>query len=1027
MNLHKAFGWKAKSVESGDVNQMGMTIRDWLEMERQPADVYELLGRLRFDPDRQQLLAAVRSAYAELLPYQNHADPKIAQRAIELQRELGNAENILSNPEKLRAHHKTIVNNIHEAYAKAKGGGEDWSQQRLQFWLSQDQRVHATRAEMIARFLLPAAEPPVDFELPQTQEVKPAIRQPTSEEGRHETEPSPPLTRRRVFEAPSTKARPQPKAPLPQQPPPAPTPAQAQQPLIEQPTASAVEIDAAPLPTIQKRKRRTWSRILATKAIPRNKFLRVALTVFIVVGAGLLIGRTTLYVTNQLEAAKAEEAWSAALAAADKDLLGKYARQGFDAAREQAASARTQGAEGNCGEATRLFREALVTVNRATSVAIVARNAERAKQEALAEFDPTVRSAAYDRGEEILTEANAAMSQTRFDDAEHLFDQAAKSFAQALAEINELGHAQEAWSGALAGADRGLLRSYAAQALDDAQQKANSAKTQAATGHSGDAATLYREAVVTLNSATALAMATRRAAVAEEEAKTAREAALTRFETDVRSVSFERGERLLAEGSKAMKEDNPESAEQLFGQAAEFFAQAHAEAPVANALGKAQEARNAAEALFQTDVRSASFYRGEQLLAAGSKAVKEHDVELAERVFGQAAELFAKASMEAPVANALGKAQAAWSAALAAADSDLLRKYAYQTFDAAQQKAASAVTLVTAGKPEEATTVYRDALVMLHHATGESLVPQLQMAISNKDRLAATELLAKINPLMPQELGFADLRQQVEALPLPLAIAPFEAQRAEQYQRAWAEHFGIPMNITNSVGIRLVLIPPGEFLMGSPADDRDASSDEEPQHNVRITNAFYLGVTEVTQAEYERVKGRNPSRFKGDPQRPVESLAWDDAEEFCRKLSEKEGVTYRLPTEAEWEYACRAGTTTRYCFGDDEASLREYAWYDVNSDRTTHPVGEKKPNAWGLCDMHGNVWEWCADWYDGDYYASSAGSDPTGRVRGFDRVHRGGFFFNTAGCCRSAYRHRSSPRVRFHYLGFRVARSPSGR
>ena len=405
--------------------------------------------------------------------------------------------------------------------------------------------------------------------------------------------------------------------------------------------------------------------------------------------------------------------------------------------------------------------------------------------------------------------------------------------------------------------------------------------------------------------------------------------------------------------------------------------------------------------------------------------MQKDELELAEKLSGQAAEFFAQARMEAPVANALGKAQEAWSAALAAADRDLLRKYAHQTVDAAQEKAASAATFVTAGKPEEATTFFRDARDMLDRAD-ESLMPQLQIAISSRDRLRATELLAKIEGLTPGDPRLPDLRKKVEAVP-HWAIAPFDGQQAKQYQRAWAENLGVPINTTNSIGMRLLLVPPGEFQMGSPASDRDTSSYEKPQHKVRITKAFYLGVSEVSQEQYERVMGHNPSQFKGDPQRPVENVSWEDAVEFCQELSEQEGVMYRLPTEAEWEYACRAGTTTRYCFGDDQARLGEYAWYNRNSHVKTHPVGGRRPNAWGLCDMHGNVGEPCADWYDVDYYANSTRSDPTGPESGSYRVFRGGSWSFGSGNCRSAGRSWHSPEVRGNLLGFRVARNRSGR
>jgi formylglycine-generating enzyme required for sulfatase activity/serine/threonine protein kinase/Flp pilus assembly protein TadD len=237
--------------------------------------------------------------------------------------------------------------------------------------------------------------------------------------------------------------------------------------------------------------------------------------------------------------------------------------------------------------------------------------------------------------------------------------------------------------------------------------------------------------------------------------------------------------------------------------------------------------------------------------------------------------------------------------------------------------------------------------------------------------------------------------------------------------------------LTNSLGMKLVLLPAGEFQMGSPASDRDASSNEKPQHRVRITKPFYMGVYEVTQGEYERVMGTNPSNFKeSGSSAPVETVSWYDAQEFCKKLSSRPeeqaaGRVYRLPTEAEWEYACRAGSTTKYTFGDSEAELGQYAWFAGNSERKTHPVGQKKPNAWGLYDLHGNVWEWCQEW-DGSYAAGSV-SDPSGPSSGSDGVvGRGGGWRFRPWDCRSSFRFRFSPEFALFYLGFRVARSPSG-
>jgi formylglycine-generating enzyme required for sulfatase activity len=214
--------------------------------------------------------------------------------------------------------------------------------------------------------------------------------------------------------------------------------------------------------------------------------------------------------------------------------------------------------------------------------------------------------------------------------------------------------------------------------------------------------------------------------------------------------------------------------------------------------------------------------------------------------------------------------------------------------------------------------------------------------------------------------------------------------------------------VTNSIGMKLVYIPPGEYMMGSPSSERNRDSDEGPQHSVKISNGFYMGIYEVTQSQYQAIMGSNPSYFKGD-NNPVEQVGWNDAVEFCRRLSQKEGKTYRLPTEGEWEYACRAGTQTRFSFGDNSSDLGDYAWYTSNSGYQTHPVGQKKPNSFGLYDMHGNVWEWCQDWYDENYYKNSPSIDPQGPDSGPYRVLRGGSWGYVIGGCRSAYRGRLTP------------------
>jgi formylglycine-generating enzyme required for sulfatase activity len=229
---------------------------------------------------------------------------------------------------------------------------------------------------------------------------------------------------------------------------------------------------------------------------------------------------------------------------------------------------------------------------------------------------------------------------------------------------------------------------------------------------------------------------------------------------------------------------------------------------------------------------------------------------------------------------------------------------------------------------------------------------------------------------------------------------------------------GAPGSYTETHGglnLEMVWIPAGTFRMGSEKGD----SDEKPVHTVTL-DGFWIGKYEVTQRQYEALMGTNPSSFKG-PNRPVEMVSWDDAAAFCRKLSQATGKTYTLPTEAQWEYACRAGSTGEYCFGDGESQLGEYAWYSANSGTQTHDVGGKRPNAWGLYDMHGNVWEWCTDWYE-SYSASSGQRNPTGPATGSARVLCGGAWGGAAPGVRSANRNWFDPPGGDSGDGFRVCR-----
>jgi sulfatase modifying factor 1 len=245
------------------------------------------------------------------------------------------------------------------------------------------------------------------------------------------------------------------------------------------------------------------------------------------------------------------------------------------------------------------------------------------------------------------------------------------------------------------------------------------------------------------------------------------------------------------------------------------------------------------------------------------------------------------------------------------------------------------------------------------------------------------------------------------------------------------------LKVEGAGGMEMIKVSPGEFLMGSPWSEKDRS-DDELQHRVRLTEPFWLGKYPVTQKQWKAVMGNNPSHFQGD-NLPVEMVSWEDAMEFCRRLTEMErtagrllgGLAYSLPTEAQWEYACRAGTTTAMAFGyrlstgyrlsSREANFHGNYPYGGAAKgpylKKTTPVGSYRPNAWGFYDLHGNVWEWCADRYGA--YPSGSVTDPTGPSSGTNRVHRGGGWYGSGMNCRSAYRNRNTPGGRLDILGFR--------
>ncbi|MCC6680291.1 MAG: SUMF1/EgtB/PvdO family nonheme iron enzyme [Phycisphaeraceae bacterium] len=427
---------------------------------------------------------------------------------------------------------------------------------------------------------------------------------------------------------------------------------------------------------------------------------------------------------------------------------------------------------------------------------------------------------------------------------------------------------------------------------------------------------------------------------------------------------------------------------------------------VAAASSKAREQRELAESAYHTTIRPASYERGKQLFADAGSAAIDANCELAETLFASAAEQFTAAWQEVATINEVSDAQQMWVQALAGTDRTLVEQHAREMFDAAQAQAVEAETQVNAGDYNKAKQLYTEASRALAGAVAEAvtsenleaakpLIARLAQSVNAGDKFAAIPLLSQLQAMIPAEPRMADMERRVREMPWPAKNV---------------------IDLGNGVTMELILIRPGAFEMGSAGEE----SDEMPIHSVTITQPYYLGRTEVTQAQWQAVMGSNPSKFKDAPN-PVEQVSWNDCQAFVRKLSrlvEHRG-RFCLPTEAQWEYACRAGNSATYFFGEDESLLTDYAWYKANALGKPRFVGAKKPNAWGLYDMSGNVWEWCADWHG--LYSDSDAIDPTGPVDGTSRIIRGGGYPELPRGCRTADRHRDTSDHRSSAIGFRVA------
>jgi formylglycine-generating enzyme required for sulfatase activity len=267
-------------------------------------------------------------------------------------------------------------------------------------------------------------------------------------------------------------------------------------------------------------------------------------------------------------------------------------------------------------------------------------------------------------------------------------------------------------------------------------------------------------------------------------------------------------------------------------------------------------------------------------------------------------------------------------------------------------------------------------------------------------------------------------RFAIACLLLAASLAATGCTKPKPVAKAEVKQSGREMvvHLRNDITMKLVLAPAGKFMMGSPDNEPNRDKDEGPRRTVTVGKPFFVGVTEVTQEQYEAVMEDNPSTFQG-PRNPVEEVSWEDAVAFCKELSRLTGRKFHLPTEAQWEYACRAGTQSLYHSGGGLADLKRVGQFasDPANVKSTRPVAGLEANAWGLYDMHGNVWEWCSDWYGEGWYADDRqAADPTGPATGSERIIRGGSWSDDPQDCRCAVRECQPPGYTDDDIGFRV-------
>ena len=347
------------------------------------------------------------------------------------------------------------------------------------------------------------------------------------------------------------------------------------------------------------------------------------------------------------------------------------------------------------------------------------------------------------------------------------------------------------------------------------------------------------------------------------------------------------------------------------------------------------------------------------------------------------------------------------------------RTYVLTLLGNSQQQAQQTQTLSIKYTPSSATVLVDNKMVKGKNGVARTTLPVGQHSyIVACDGYESEEGTVKLKASAPSNLQIT-LTKEAPAIQQSIVSQPIVAlQPVAQTPVTNSDNISIP--VKNGISIDMVRVEAGTFTMGATPEMENPFNWEKPTHQVTLTNDYYIGKYEVTQALWQAVMGNNPSYFKGD-NLPVERVSWDDCQEFISKLNSITGKTFRLPTEAEWEYAARGGNKSRGYQYSGSSNLSDVAWYDGNSGNKTHSVGSKQANELGIYDMTGNVWEWCQDWYDS--YSSSSQVNPTGANSGSGRMRRGGSWSFLARFCRSSYRGHNAPNYRDYILGLRLVLS----